>query len=183
MRFFSRASVVGADHAVSRFVARRSSARQVDSGDRWRGRIVGGDPALHLRDARERSVPALLEFAGDQAVGGISGVILSEGAIGDIACRLEITSESFTNLIALLRGLLRRRRGCSGGARPDHAKERLFDRVIDAQAAKGDAAWFAGVHPAAAAAVPRNLICHAAVAQRQLAPTAVAADQAGEQRP
>ena len=36
--------------------------------------------------------------------------------------------------------------------------------------------------PAAAAAVARNLMRHAAVAQRQLAPAAAAADQAGEQR-
>jgi hypothetical protein len=45
------------------------------------------DFALDLGDASERLVPARLEFASDQPVGWIGGVILSKGAIGRAVSR------------------------------------------------------------------------------------------------
>ena len=68
---------------------------------------MSGDPALHLRDAGERPVPARLKLAGDQPVGRIGGVILPEGAVGGVARCFEITAKSLTHLVPLLRGLLR----------------------------------------------------------------------------
>lgn len=59
---------------------------------------MGGDLAFDFCHARERLVPARLQFAGDQPVGRVSGVVLPEGAIRRI-CRFEIALEGFTYLI------------------------------------------------------------------------------------
>jgi len=57
------------------------------------------------------------------------------------------------------------RRGDSAGS--DNAKERFFDRIVNAQPPECDAARFAIVHPAAHAAVAWNVVLRAAVAERQ----------------
>src|SRR4051794_22408479 len=82
--------------------------RRVDGGRGRRRSIMDGDLALHLGDADERPVPARLKLTGDQPIGRIGGVILTEGAVGGVARRLEITAENLADLIPLLRGLLRR---------------------------------------------------------------------------
>lgn len=93
---------------------------------------MGRNPAFDFGDAGKRLVPASLEFAGDQAVGWIGGVILPEGAVGGVAGRFEITVESLTRLVAAQCRLLCRshRRGdCAG---PDDTEQRILDRIIDA---------------------------------------------------
>src|SRR6266436_5455467 len=53
--------------------------------------------------------------------------------------------------------------------------------VIDPQTAKGNATRLAIVHPAAAAAVARDIVLRARIAKRQLAPAAAAAEKARQQ--
>ena len=141
-----------------------------------------GDLALDFGDASERLIPARLQFAGDQPVGRVGGVILPEGAISGIARRFEIAAKSLAHLIpSLAAACLGCSHGRGDGAGADNGEERFLDGVIDAQAAKGDAARLAVVQPAAAATVARDMMLGARVAQRQLASAAAAADQAGEQ--
>src|SRR3954452_14012628 len=140
-----------------------------------------GDPALHLGEAGKRPVPARLEFAGDHPVDGIGRVILTEGAVGGVARRFKVTAESLANLIPSFSDLPRgyhRRRDSDG---TNHAEQRFLNGIVDAQAAEGDAARLSVVHPAAGAAIARDLMLHAAVAERQLAAAAPAADQADKQ--
>ena len=65
-----------------------------------------------------------------------------EGAVGGVARCFEVTAKSLANLIPSFCGLPRgcRRRGDGAGA--NHAEERFLDGVVNAQAAKGDAARF-----------------------------------------
>src|SRR3954465_14589935 len=99
-----------------------------------------------------------------------------------MARRFEIAAKRLAHLVASLYGLLLRRRRCGDGAGTDHAKQGLLDRVVGAQSAKGDAARFAIVQPASAAAVAGDVVLGAGVAKRQLAPAATATDQSREQR-
>ena len=69
---------------------------------RRRGRVMSGDFCLDLGDARERLVPARLQFAGDQSVRGIGGVILAKGAVHREAGRLEIAQQCLADLVAPL---------------------------------------------------------------------------------
>ena len=63
----------------------RERAKRCRIGDgRDRGGVVRGNFAFNLRHARQRLVPARLQFAGDQPVGRVGGVVLSEGAIRSI---------------------------------------------------------------------------------------------------
>ena len=139
------------------------------------------DLALDFGDAGQRSVPARLELARDQPVGGIGGVILSEGAIDGVACRFEIAAESLAHLILSRGSLLGRGHRRGNGAGSDDTEERLFDRIVDAQAPECDTTRFAIVHPAARATVTRNMMPRAAVAERQLAAAAATTNQPGEQ--
>ena len=66
--------------------------------------FMDDDLAFDLRHARERRVPARLQFAGHQPVGWVGGVVLPEGAIGCIARCLEIALECFAYLIPQLVG-------------------------------------------------------------------------------
>jgi hypothetical protein len=105
-----------------------------DWGDRprrCRG-AMSGDFCLDLGNARERLVPARLQFARDQPVRGISGVILAEGAVRREAGRFEIAQERLADLIA---PLVRFRLGHDSrrnGSGLDDLKQCHFDRVIDA---------------------------------------------------
>ena len=57
-------------------------------------------------------------------------------------------------------------------------EEGLLDGIVDTQPTKGNAAWFAAVHPASAAAVAWDMMPHAGVAKCQLAAAAAAASPA-----
>src|SRR5258708_13221046 len=97
-------------------------------------------------------------------------MVLAEGAIGRVARGLEVAQKGRAHLIALLASfLLGGDRGCDGTG-TDNAEKRIFDGVVDAQAAKGDATRLAIVHPAPAAAVARDRGLHTGVPDRQLAP-------------
>ena len=117
---------------------------------------MSGD--LAFRYTRERLVPARLQFARHQPVGRIGGVILPEGAVGRIARRFEIALQGIAHLIPPLDHFLLRGDGGGDGAGADNGHERILDGVIDAQAAEGNAAGLAIVHPATAAAVTRNVV-------------------------
>src|SRR5271163_4424208 len=142
---------------------------------------MSSDLAVNLRNMRERLVPARLQFASDQPIGWIGGVVLPEGAVGGIARRFEIAMKGLAHLIAALARLLLRGSRGSDGAGADDGQQRVLDGVVNTQAAKGDAARLGIVHPAPAAAVARDLMLHARVSERQLASTAPATDKAGEQ--
>ena len=98
MRFFSRASVVGARQTALRSSAIASKAYGLCV--RRRRRVVRRDLRLDFGDARERLVPARLEFSRHQPVGGIGGVILAERPIGRVARRFEIAQQSFADVVA-----------------------------------------------------------------------------------
>jgi len=93
---------------------------------------MGHDPAFDFGDAGKRLIPACLEFAGDQPVGRISGVILPEGAVGGVAGRFEVTVESLARLVAPQGRLLGRRHRRDDCAGSDDAEQRFLDRIIDA---------------------------------------------------
>src|SRR5271166_621119 len=158
----------------------RGERSRIDNG-RDRSGVIGGDLAFNLCHPHECLVPAHFQFAGHQPIGRVGGVVLSEGAIGGIARRFEITLECFAHLITSLAGFFLSSNGRRGGASADHCKKRLINGIIDPQTAKGDATRLAIVHPAAAAAVAGDVVLCARIAERQLAPAAVAAEQARQQ--
>src|SRR6516164_3463729 len=119
---------------------------------------MSGDLALDLHHMCERSVPARLQFARNQPVGRIDGVILPESAIGSVARCFEIAVESLAYLIPPMACVLLRSRRGGDGAGADDDQQRVLDSVIDAQAAEGDAARLGIVHPAAAATVAWDLM-------------------------
>ena len=145
MRFLSRASVVGA-------VQRRH------------GRVMAGDFRLDFGDAGERLVPAHLQFSGDQTVGRIGGVVLAEGAIRRIARRFEISSERFADMIAPLTRFRFGHDGRCDRSGLDDLEDRRLDRVIDPQAAEGDATRLAIVEQASMTGVARDVVLHPGVA-------------------
>ena len=105
IRFFSRASVVGI--GPDGLEIGRECGERCRIGDRRGvGDIVGGDFAFDLRHARERLVPACLQFAGHQSIGRIGSIVLPEGAISCIARRFEIALECLAHLIPPLAGLV-----------------------------------------------------------------------------
>ena len=94
---------------------------------------MGGDFAFDLCHANQRFVPARLQFAGDQPIGRVGGVVLPEGAIGCIARRLEIALECLAHLIPPLGGLFLGGYGRRDSAWADHGEKRFLDGVIDAE--------------------------------------------------
>src|SRR5438045_3987083 len=60
-------------------------------------------------------------------------------------------------------------------------QDRRFNGIVHPQAAEGDATRLTVVEPAPAAAVTRNIVLCARVAERELAPTAVTSDQTCKQ--
>jgi hypothetical protein len=99
-------------------------------------------------DTGKRAVPARLQFAGDQPVCGIGGVILTEGAIGRVACGFEIAHQSVADLITALASLGVGRNSRRNRTGLDDLQQRCLDGVVDPQAAKGDAPRLAIVRPA-----------------------------------
>ena len=95
---------------------------------------------------------------------------MPEGTIGCIARRFEIALECFAHLIPPLVGLFLGGYGRRNSAGANHDEKRFLNGVIDPQTAKGDTTRLAIVHPAAAAAVARDVMLRARVAKRQLAP-------------
>jgi hypothetical protein len=158
----------------------RGERRRIGDG-RGIGGIMGSDLAFDFRHTRERLVPARLQFAGHQPIGRVGSIVLPKGAIGCIARRFEIALECFAHLIPPLVGLFLGGYGCRNSTWADHGEKRFLNGVIDPQTTKGDATRLAIVHPAAAAAVARDVMLRARVAKRQLAPTAAAAEQARQQ--
>src|SRR5579864_1989877 len=96
--------------------------------------------------------------------------MLAEGAIGGIACRLEIATECFKDLISALTGFLLGRKRGGDGAGADDGKNCFLDRVIRPETAECDAARLCVIHPSPAAAVARDMVMGAGVAERQLPP-------------
>jgi hypothetical protein len=119
---------------------------------------MSGDLAFGLRDTHERLIPARLQFTRHQPVGRISGVILPEGAVRGIARRFEIALQGVAHLIPTLDHVFLRGDGGGDGAWADNGQERILDGVINAQAAKCNAAGLAVVHPATAAAVTGDVV-------------------------
>src|SRR6266700_3851763 len=140
-----------------------------------------GDLALDFGDADQRLVPARLELAGNESVGGISSVILPEGTVGGIARRFEITAESISHLIPSFTGLFGRSHRSSDSTGPDNTENGPFDRVVDAQSSKRDATCFGRVQPAAPATVTWDMMLRAGIAERQLTSAATTANQSSEQ--
>jgi hypothetical protein len=90
-----------------------------------------GNLRLDFGDADERLVPARLKFTGDKTVGGISGVILTEGTIRRITRRFKIAFECFADLITLLTQLgfgNDSRLDCSG---LDDLEDRRLNSIIN----------------------------------------------------
>src|SRR5215472_3865313 len=155
---------------------RSERSERYRSGDgRAVGSVVSGDLVFDLRDACKRLVPARLQFASHEAIGGVGGVVLPEGAIGCIARCFEIALECFAYLIPPLVGLFLGGDGRRNSARADYGEKRILDSVIDPQTAERDATRFAIVHPASAAAVARDVVLRARVAKGQFASAATAA--------
>lgn len=112
------------------------------------------NPALDLTDKGERSVvPPQLQFRRDQPVLGIGSIILPECSISGITRRLQIPCQCVADLVAAAGHLRLSLDGRRNRTRLDDLQKRFLNGVIDAQAAKGNAARFGIVHPAATAAV------------------------------
>src|SRR6516162_8534655 len=154
MRFFHRASVVGS---------------------------VSGNLGFDLRHAGERRVPSRLQFASHQSVGRVGSVVLPEGPIGCIARRFEITPERLTHLVPLLPRLLLGNNRCRNSARANDGEKGTLNGVIHPQPAKSDATRLAIVHPAAGAAVARDVMLRSRVAEGQFTPASATAEQARQQ--
>src|SRR3954451_21415070 len=137
--------------------------------------------SLDLGDTQECPVPACLQFCRDQAVGGIGRIVLTECPISSVANGFEVTQQRLSYLVAP-RASFRLGRYCRRdrtGA--NNLEQRGFDRVVDPQSAKGDAARLAVVEQPSMAGVARNIMLRAGVADSQLASATAATDQTGEQ--
>jgi hypothetical protein len=180
MRFFSQASVVGADQTVPRFAPMRANAV---GSNACAGEVASCAEILLSTSATRISawLPARVERAGNESVDGISCVILPEGTVGGIARRFEITAESLSHLIPSLTGLFGRSHRSSDSTGSYNTENCPFNRVVDAQASKCDAAWFSSVQPAAPSAVAWDMMLRAGIAERQLASAVATANQSGEQ--
>ena len=179
MRFFNRASVVGADQTISILAPggeRGRVDRRASGTSRMRANLLSTSATrASAWFQRASSSPATSRLA------GVGGVILPEGAVSGVSRRFKIAVKGLARLVPSLSCLLGRSHRCSDCAGSDNAEERFLDRVVDAQAAECDATRFAIVRPAAHAAVARDMMLGAGIAQRQLASTAAATDQTREQ--
>src|SRR5215510_15033423 len=143
---------------------------------RDRGGVMGGNLGFGLRHASERLVPSRLQFASHQSVCRVGSVVLPEGAIGCIARRFEITPERLTHLVPLLPRLLLGSNGRRNSARANDSEKGTLNGVIHPQPAKSDATRLAIVHPAAGAAVARDVMLRSRVAEGQFTPAHRRAD-------
>src|SRR5512139_8162 len=136
-------------------------------GSRDRGCIVGGDFAFQLGDASQGLVPADLQFTGHQPIGRVGSVVLAKGPIGGVARRREIALKRIPDLIPLSTGLLLCGDRGGNGTRSHNRQQGVLNGVVNPQSAEGNAARLAIVHPAAGAAVARNVVLCPRVAERQ----------------
>src|SRR5271166_1181725 len=81
IRFFSRASVVGAVQTDLRSWARL--VKEAGSTSRRRG-VVVGDTLVDLGDAGQSTVPSSFQFACNQAVLRVGGIVLTERPVGSV---------------------------------------------------------------------------------------------------
>ena len=116
----------------------RAERRWIDGGRRL-CRIMRGDFGFDLRHMRQCLVPADLQFASHQPIGGVGGIVLSEGTVGGIARCFEVSAQHRAHLVPLLAGLLCSIGRSGDGTGADHAQERLLDGIVDAQSAKRNA--------------------------------------------
>src|SRR5438445_11410294 len=180
MRFFSRASVVGSVQTLLRSGCERGERCRIDGG-RDHGGVMGGNLGFDLRHAGERLVPSRLQFAGHQSVGRVGSVVLPEGPIGCIARRFEITPERLTHWVASVARLLLGSNGRRNSAWANDREKGTLNGVIHPQPAKRDATRLAIVHPAAGAAVARDVMLRSRVAEGQFTPASATAEQARQQ--
>ena len=149
---------------------------------RRRGGVVLGDARPAGGRPGQSAVPARLQLASDEAVLRIGGVVLPEGALGGIAGRLEVAHHGLTRVVPLDGGLrLRSLRRFHGGGL-HHAQKSGLDRVVDPQAAEGDAARLAIVAPTANTGVARDLAFGAGVLDGEFATTTATTQQTGQER-
>src|SRR3954454_11505451 len=104
------------------------------------------------------------------------------GAIGGVADRFQVPKQGLADLVATRRLLSIGLDCCGNSARLNNFQDRRFNGIVHPQAPEGDATWLTIVEPAPAAAVTRNIVLCARVAERELAPTAVTSDQTCKQR-
>lgn len=69
----------------------------------------------------------------------------------------------------------------SNGSRFNDAKQHLLDRIVDPQAAEGDAARLTVVEQATPAGIARNVMIVSSVADRQLPPAPLTTEKTGKQ--
>jgi hypothetical protein len=142
--------------------------------------FVAGNLILDLANASESLVPARLELRCHQPDLGISSVILPECPIGRKARRLEISLKGVVNLIATVGYVAFCFSASSNGSRFNDAKQHLLDRIVDPQAAEGDAARLTVVEQATPAGIARNVMIVSSVADRQLPPAPLTTEKAGK---
>ena len=169
IRFFSRASVVGADQTAwkrpgQHIEGDRRQNGPSDGAASWSGdpRLVGGHPG---EGARPSAPPARRRQSGSPDRPHRT----PEGAIGGIAGRLEVANHILACVVTLRAGLrLRSSRGFNGG-RLHYAQQRGLDDIVDTQAAKGDAAGLTIIESTADAGVAWDLALGPGVPDCELA--------------
>ena len=126
-------------------------------------------------------VPAPLEFARDQPVVGIDGVILPS-SVRSLETRLLERQLDLPALLGVLAStFLKSRQSRFDAQRLNALDDFGGDRGIDAKTAEGDAALRPVVEEGALAVIARDVALRSAVSDMQLAPAMAAAEQAGEQ--
>lgn len=113
------------------------------------GRVVLRKLLLDLLNPLKRPVPPGFQLRGHEAVLRVGRVILPEGPVSCVLSRLQVTAKRIADLVPLAHGLPGGRLCGGDGTGTDHLQERMFNGIIDPQAAEGNAARFAVVQEAA----------------------------------
>lgn len=140
-----------------------------------------GDLGFHLADACERQVPACLQFRRHEPVRRIGGAVLPESPVSGITRRVQITQESFADLIALSGVCLFSRDRRCDGTRFDGLQKFDLDRVVNPQAAESDAARLAVIELPPMACVAWDVVLGSRVAHCKLAAAAPAPEETCKQ--
>ena len=139
------------------------------------------DLIFQRSDDQQSLVPATLQFAGDETVVGIDGVILAPGE----SCFVARLLERQVDLPPLLRLLLEFRRdriqGSLHAERLEQPDDLAADRLVHPKTAERDAAFDAMVHEGALAVVAASFARCAAISDMQLASAVAAPQQTGQQ--
>src|SRR5208283_2480929 len=126
-------------------------------------------------------VPAPLEFARDQPIVGVNGVILPSSVRSLETHLLERKLDLSALLGVLASTFLKSRQRGFDAKRLDALDDFGGDRGVDAKTAEGDAALRPVVEECALAVIARDVALRAAVSDMQLSPAMAAAEQPGEQ--